>query len=70
MNTRLSWDQLFQNAIPSSKKGVLYANKQIEELIKLNPIGFYQYTKESEYNKQTYKCGQSGVNVLERISDQ
>ena len=70
MNTRLSWDQLFQNAIPSSKKGVLYANKQIEELIKLNPIGFYQYTKESEYNKQTYKCGQSGVNVLDRIADQ
>ena len=70
MNTRSSWDQLYQNAIPSSKKGVLYANKQIEELIKLNPIGFYQYTKESEYNKQTYKCGQSGVNVLERISDQ
>jgi len=70
MNTRPSWDQLLQNAIPSSKKGVLYANKQIEDLIKLNPIGFYQYTKESEYNKQTYKCGQSGVNVLERISNQ
>lgn len=70
MNTRLSWDQLFQNTIPSSKKGVLYANKQIEELIKLNPIGFYQYTKESEYNKQTYKCGQSSINVLDRIADQ
>ena len=70
MSTRYSWAQLFQNAIPSSKKGVFYTNKQIEERIKLNPIGFYQYTKESEYNKQTYKCGQSGVNVLERISDQ
>lgn len=70
MNTRPSWDQIFQNAIPSSKKGVFYADKQIEERIKLNPIGFYQYTKESEYNKQTYKCGQSGVNVLERISNQ
>ena len=70
MSTRYSWAQLFQNAIPSSKKGVFYTNKQIEERIKLNPIGFYQYTKESEYNKQTYKCGQSGVNALERISDQ
>jgi superfamily II DNA or RNA helicase len=70
MSTRYSWAQLFQNAIPSSKKGVFYTNKQIEERIKLNPIGFYQYTKESEYNKQTYKCGQSGVNVFERISDQ
>ena len=70
MNTRSSWDQLYQNAIPSSKKGVLYANKQIGERIKLNPIGFYQYTKETEYNKQAYKCGQSGVNALERISDQ
>jgi len=70
MSTRYSWAQLFQNAIPSSKKGVFYTNKQIEELIKLNPIGFYQYTKETEYNKQAYKCGQSGVNVLERISDQ
>jgi superfamily II DNA or RNA helicase len=70
MSTRYSWAQLFQNAIPSSKKGVFYTNKQIEERIKLNPIGFYQYTKESEYNKQTYKCGQSGVNAFERISDQ
>lgn len=70
MSTRYSWDQVFQNAIPSSKKGVLYANKQIEDLIGLNPIGFYQYTKESEYNKQTYKCGQSGVNVLDRIAGQ
>lgn len=70
MTKRLSWDQVFQNAILSSKKGVLYANKQIEELIKLNPIGFYQYSKESEYDKQTYKCGQSGVNVLDRIADQ
>lgn len=70
MSTRYSWAQLFQNAIPSSKKGVFYTNKQIEERIKLNPIGFYQYTKETEYNKQAYKCGQSGVNALERISDQ
>ena len=70
MSTRYSWAQLFQNAIPSSKKGVFYTNKQIKKRIKLNPIGFYQYTKETEYNKQAYKCGQSGVNALERISDQ
>jgi len=70
MTNRLSWDQVFQNALPSTKKGVFYVNKQIEELISLNPIGFYQYTKESEYNKNSYKCGQSGVNVLDRIADQ
>lgn len=70
MTNRLSWDQKFQNALPSSKKGVFYANRQIEELIRLNPIGFYQYTKQSEYNKNTYKCGQSGVNALDRIAGQ
>lgn len=70
MSNRPSWDQVFQNALPSTKKGVFYANKQIEDLIALNPIGFYQYTKESEYNKNSYKCGQSGVNVLDRIADQ
>jgi hypothetical protein len=70
MTSRLTWDQRFQDALPSSKKGVFYANKQIEDLIGLNPIGFYQYTKESEYNKNSYKCGQSGVNVLDRIADQ
>lgn len=70
MTSRLTWDQRFQDVLPSSKKGVFYANKQIEDLIGLNPIGFYQYTKESEYNKNSYKCGQSGVNVLDRIADQ
>ena len=68
--TRLTWDQFFQGSIQSSKKGIFYANRQIEELIKNNPVGFYQYTKLTAYNANEYKCGQSGVNVLERISQQ
>lgn len=70
MTKRLSWDQYFQGAIPSAKKGIFYANKEIADDISKNPIGFYQYTKPSAYEKKEYKCGQSGVNVLDRIADQ
>lgn len=70
MTSRLTWDQRLQDAIPSPKKGILYANKQIEELIAINPIGFYQYSKKSAYDKNAYKCGQSGTNVFDRIATQ
>jgi len=70
MTNRLSWDQRLQDAIPSSKKGIFYASEEIKLLISLNPVGFYQYTKPSAYYKKDYKCGQSGVNVLDRIADQ
>jgi len=70
MTKRLSWDQIFQDAIPSSKKGIFFANKEIADDIAKNPIGFYQYTEESAYENKEYKCGQSGVNVLDRIADQ
>jgi hypothetical protein len=70
MTKRLIWEQFFQDAIPSSKKGIFYANEEIKYLIGLNPIGFYQYTKPSAYGKKEYKCGQSGVNVLDRIAGQ
>jgi hypothetical protein len=70
MTKRLSWEQFFQDAIASSKKGIFYANKEIADDIAKNPIGFYQYTKPSAYRHKEYKCGQSGVNVLDRIADQ
>jgi hypothetical protein len=70
MTKRLSWDQFFQGAIPSSKKGIFFLTKEIADNIAKNPIGFYQYTYPSAYKKKEYKCGQSGVNALERIDDQ
>jgi hypothetical protein len=70
MTKRLIWEQFFQDAIPSSKKGIFYVNEEIADDIDKNPIGFYQYTKPSAYDKKEYKCGQSGINVLDRIADQ
>ena len=70
MTKRLIWDQFFQGAISSSKKGVFFASEEIGNDIAKNPIGFYQYTKPSAYENKEYKCGQSGVNVLDRIADQ
>lgn len=70
MTKKLSWDQYFQNAISSSRKGIFYINEEIKGLIESDPIGFYQYTKCSAYKSKEFKCGQSSVNVLERISQQ
>jgi hypothetical protein len=68
MTKRLSFEQRLQYAIPSSNKGIFYATAEIQRLIEENPVGFYQYTKLSAHLEKEYKCGQSGVDVFDRIA--
>ena len=70
MSHKLSWSQLFSQAIKSSKKGVYYANAEIKYLVEQNPCGFYQFTKESAYNNNEYKCGQTEKNAADRVHEQ
>lgn len=70
MTKRLTWDQFLQNAIPSARKCIFIANEEIAERIKRNPVGFYQFTEKPEYEKNSFKCGQTGVGALERIAGQ
>jgi len=68
--TKPSWNQIFSEAIKSHKNGVHYLNKSIEERAKENLCGFYQYTNKSEYEKDSYKCGETEVGAADRIAQQ
>lgn len=70
MTKRLTWDQFLQNAIPSARKCIFIANEEILERIKRDPIGFYQFTKKTEYEKNSFKCGQTHIGAIERIAGQ
>lgn len=68
--TKPSWDQLISEAIKSHKNGVYYLNESIKRRAEENPCGFYQYTNKSEYEKDSYKCGQTEVGAEDRIAQQ
>ena len=65
-----SWSQLFSDAVKSSKSGVYYINEFVKQKADENLCGFYQYTKESEYDKDSYKCGQTEVGAADRVAQQ
>lgn len=64
------WDQIYSKAIPSHKKGVLYANTAIKYLVEKYPCGFYQFTKLSAFLNFEYKCGQTEKNAADRVHEQ
>lgn len=65
-----SWSQILSEAVKSHKNGVYYLNEFVKQKAEENPCGFYQYTKESEYNQNGYKCGQTKVGVADRVAQQ
>lgn len=65
-----SWDQLFSEAVKSDKNGVYYVNESLKQKAAENICGFYQYTNKSEYELNSYKCGQTEIGVEERIFQQ
>jgi len=67
---RPTFDQLLSEAIPSHKSGVYYLNAEVKNSCESNPVGFYQYTKKSEYKNKSYKCGQTKVGAADRIAQQ
>ena len=64
------WDQIYAQAIPSRKKGVLYANAEIKYLVENYPCGFYQFTKLSAFLNSDYKCGQTEKYAVDRVHEQ
>ena len=64
------WDQIYAQAIPSHKKGVLYANAEIKYLVESYPCGFYQFTKLSAFLNSEYKCGQTEKYAVDRVHEQ
>lgn len=66
---KTSWENIIFFAVPTSRNGLYYLNKEIENAIKNNPVGFYIYTKESSYRDNRYKIGQT-INGLSRIKIQ
>ena len=65
-----SWDQLFSEAVKSSKNGVYYINEFVKQKAEEDLCGFYQYTNKSEYDKNSYKCGQTEVGATDRVAQQ
>lgn len=68
--TKPSWDQLISEAIKSRKNGVYYLNESVKRRVEESSCGFYQFTKKSEYDQNSFKCGQTEVVALDRIADQ
>lgn len=64
-----TWNQLFSQALPSSRSGLYFLNSEVATEICSNPIGFYIYTKESSYKDNRYKIGQT-IKGLSRIKVQ
>ena len=65
-----TFKRLLADAVPSSKKGIYFLNESVKQTAEGSLVGFYQYTKESEYKNNSYKCGQTEIGVLERLSQQ
>lgn len=65
-----TWSQLISDAVESHKNGVYYLNESLKNLAEENSCGFYQYTNQSEYEKDSYKCGQTEIGAADRISQQ
>jgi len=68
--TKPTFEQLLDEAIPSSNKGVYFLNESVRKRVEESLVGFYQYTKESEYIKKSHKCGQTTIGAVERILQQ
>lgn len=68
--TKPSWDQIFSESIKSNKNGIRYLNEFVKKEAEKNLCGFYQYTNKSEYEKDSYKCGQTEIGAEDRIAQQ
>ena len=66
---RNTWDQFTQDAVESGRNGVLCINEDVKSDLIADPVGFYIYTDEYNYNKKQYKCGQS-VRGIKRLGEQ
>lgn len=65
-----SWDQFFSEAVKSHKDGVYYINEFVKQKAEENICGFYQYTNKSEYENNSYKCGQTEIGAADRVAQQ
>jgi hypothetical protein len=66
----LTWNQFIFDKVKSGKSNIYYLNQEIADKCK-NLVGFYQYTKEKEFDRTNcYKCGQTTIGAVERISQQ
>lgn len=68
--TNLDWNQFTFEKVKSGKNGIYYLNQEIADKCK-NLVGFYQYTNKKEFERPNcYKCGQTTVGAVKRISQQ